>query len=339
MRQRPLFGQATGTSRPSEAELARLIAEGDRHAGDALSSVFAIGLDMIGDIELPPSAAVQVDRAQMRALGALYLAADLEPAGIISSVETLATLSATGAINVDLGPVAEPLHTFWRARNERPGPTERAAFYGRLFGSSFGSVGADGIANREFETLMLELCEAMYRMDERQMVSSHLDTASNARIRSAARRLLGNLVRAGGGVTPFLAAELMTALKQALAILKHMHLRQVFAARDIWDVVTAIQRQARIRSGDPRVFVERGRAGMTIIVWLAEAAQKLRQYGQPLIAPQDPIILSAVNWLQASLTVSEWQAQAAHPPAPPAADGGLWGNSGNGGSDWSDLRL
>ncbi|MEP2576165.1 MAG: hypothetical protein ABJH75_01105, partial [Roseibium sp.] len=86
MRQRPLFGYAAGTSRPSETELARLIAEGDRHAGDALSSVFAIGLDMIGDIELPPSAAVQVDRAQMRALGALYLAADLEPAGIISSV-------------------------------------------------------------------------------------------------------------------------------------------------------------------------------------------------------------------------------------------------------------
>ncbi|MEM9638572.1 MAG: hypothetical protein AAGA94_13065 [Pseudomonadota bacterium] len=340
----PLFAQAHGTPPPpppSEAMLDRLLEDGSRHAAAAQASVFAVGLDMLGDIELPPSAATQVDRAQMRALGALYLAADLEPAGIISSAEMLSSLASSGALGIDLGPVAGPLHTFWRKRHQRPDPAERGAFYARLFGVSYGPSPADGISNQAFEGLMLELCEAIYRLDEqRARYSDDVPSANTARIRSAARGMLGNLSRAGGGITPFLATELMAALKEALAILKHPHLRGLFAARDVWDVIAGVRRRARITGADPRMFVDRGRAGMTVIVWLADAAERLRQYGQPIVSRGDPVIPAAVEWLQASLTISEQHVKTAPPTSSPPGQGGLWGpGSASPVSDWADLGL
>jgi hypothetical protein len=303
----------------ADLELIQLAAEGSRHASVANTSPFAFALDMLGDIDLPPGSETRVDRAQMRGLGALYLAADLEPAGIIPAAETLAALAATGALHVDLGPVTGPLHQFWRDRHDRLDAAERTAFYGRLFGASYGVAPADGPINEAFEPLMLELCEALYRLDEQLSASVHGGTAGSTRVRAAARNLLANLVDAGGGATPFLAAELMATLNEALAILKHPHLRGLFASRDIWDVVAAVHRHARRRSDDPRVFVRRGRAGMSVIVWLADAAEALRQYGKPLVRLDDPVVVSAVEWLQSSLAISELQARSGAPatPGPP----------------------
>lgn len=338
---KPPFAQAQAAPPPPapDAMLDQLLEDGSRHAATAQASVFAVGLDMLGDIDLPPSAATQVDRAQMRALGALYLAADLEPAGIITSVETLSSLASSGATGIDLGPVAGPLHSFWRKRHQRPDAAERGAFYARLFGLSYGPAPADGISNHSFEGLMLELCEAIYRLDEQQMrYARDVPSANTARIRSAARGMLGNLSRAGGGITPFLASELMAALKEALAILKHPHLRGAFAGRDVWDVIAGIRRRARVGGGDPRMFVDRGRAGMMILVWLAEAAQRLRQYGQPIVRRGDPVIAAAVEWLQASLSISEQHARGT--PAAQPGQGRLWGaGSPAPVSDWADLGI
>ena len=322
----------------AQSNIEEVVQQGARHAAAAQASVFAVGLDVLGDIELPPSASLDVNRAQMRALGALYLAADLEPAGIISSVEMLASMNASGAVGLDLGPVASRLHDFWRARNQRPDPKERATFYARLFGVSYGLTPADGIANTGFESLMLELCEAIYRFDE--YASTHGaggPSANTVRIRSAARNLLGNLARAGGGMTPFMASELMSTLKQTLDILKHPHMLGIFGARDVWGVIAGIRRRARQNVfEDPRVFVERGRAGMTMIVWLADAAQGLKSYGQPIVTPGDPIIPSAVEWLNASLTISERQSRQSPPPLPNQQAGGLWNNS-SGAPSWADI--
>ena len=79
----------------ADLELVQLIGVADEH--NTLANNFAYGLDVLGDIVLPPGAEAQVDRAQMRALGVLYLAADLEPARIITSVETLAALGSHGS--------------------------------------------------------------------------------------------------------------------------------------------------------------------------------------------------------------------------------------------------
>lgn len=317
---------------PIDLEFTRLINEADKHVSDATAQGLAFGLDVLGDIVLPPSAAAQVDRAQMRALGALYLAADLEPARIIASVELLARLAATGAISLDLGSSAELLHKFWKKRNERLDAMERIAFFGRLFGSSYGVAPADGLPNKEFEKLMLELCEALYRLDELSSDRVYGGIAQQSRLRVTARNLISNLIMAGGGVTAFFATEILRVLKEALAILTHKQLRGIFMARDIWGVITAINRLAGIKMSEPRSFVRRGRAGMNAIVWLADASTALGEHGKPLVRLDHPVVSAAVEWLQASLTISEDQDDSSNTASPSQSD--LFPNQA---SQWANI--
>ena len=178
---------------------------------------------------------------------------------------------------------------------------------------------------------MLELCESLYRLDELASDRLHGGIAQQARLRASARALIANLATAGGGITPFLAGEVIRALKQAMAILSHEHLRGAFAARDIWGVVAAINRLARVRTAEPRNFVRRGRAGMTVIVWLADAGELLEQAGRPLVRLDHPVVAAAVDWLQAALTISEQQDQAASaapPPGPAPRQASQWADIG-----------
>jgi len=310
--------------------LVQLVEQGSQHAAAAYASAFAMAFDELAIVELPPGSESSVDRAQMRALGALYLAADLEPAGIFTAAEGLAALAATGGLRTDLGPVAAMVHQFWRKRNERTTEEDRLEFFGRLFGSAYGGFSAYG-ANDGFEPLTLDLCEALYQLGDGLHRSPHGGISQQTRIRAAARNLLGNLVSAGGGATPFMAREIMSGLQAAIDILKHPHLQGVFGARDIWGVVNAVNRLAgRSSMGDPQVFMRRGRAGMTLIVWLADAAEALRTYGAPLVVVDHPVIPAAVDWMQASLTISEIQARYSHAPPQESAAGA---------PNWADLGL
>lgn len=314
----------------ADRDLTQLVAAGSHLAAAAYASPFALAFDSLPPIELPPGAEARVDRAQLRAMAALYLAADLEPAGVFSAVESLAALAASGALQVDLGPVATRLHSFWRERNNRVSRDERLAFFGRLFGASYGASVAQG-ANQQFETLMLELCESLYQLGEGLQSGPHGSLSRQARIRTSARNLLSNLVAAGGGATPFMARELMAGLQTALDILKHPHLQGLFGARDIWTVIAAVSRLAQQQPvGDPQLFVQRGRAGMTLLVWLADTVEALRVYGAPLVSLDHPVLAAAVDWLQASLSISELQSYDPAPPAP-APSGGV--------VDWSDLGI
>ena len=68
-------------------------------------------------------------------------------------------------------------------------------------------------------------------------------------------------VEAGGGITAFMATEVIDTLKQAFAILGHPALRGIFAARDVWGVVGGIGRlsRQRFRPGRPLCPPRQGR--------------------------------------------------------------------------------
>ena len=295
----------------ADQELERLVAEADEHSIALQKNVYLQGFDVLGDIELPPGPETHIDRDKLRALASLYLAADLESAGVIASAESLSSLVASGAMRVDLGPVGPMLAQFWRNRHHRVDMKERVAFFGSLFGATYGGGMADQYVNSEFESLMLNLCEALYRIDERASDPISGGVAQQSRVRAAAVELLGNLAQVGGGVTDFLAVEVMRLLKEALAILKHTHLRGVLAARDIWGVITSINRLVHKPSEDPRAFVRRGRAGMLVIVWLAETTVLITKGYEPVVRLDHNVISSAVDWLQVSLSISERQGQSA----------------------------
>jgi hypothetical protein len=287
-----------------DAGLAVAIRSGERLVERATAHGLVFALDELGDIAIPDPVSTNVERAQLRALASLYLAADLELAGIIPAVEALASLSASGAASLDLGG-AEPLVAiWWRHRAEKLAASERAAFFSRLFGVSYGPTAADGNRNAQFEECMLGLCEALYKLDEAPSTGLYGDPGRKARVWSAARALVQNLGAASTGVTAFIAGEVVAMMKEAFAILGHADLRNCFGAKDIWGVVAGIDRLSRRSPHQPTVYVRRGKAGMSVIAWLADVVDALGA-ALPLVTSDNPVVSAAAEWMEATLSLGE----------------------------------
>lgn len=259
----------------------------------AKASALAIGLDQLGSIDLPPSLGPSIDQAQLRAIASLYLASELENAGVVPAVETLAGIGRS--VQIDLGSAAPLVANFWKGRGNRATPEERATSFERLFGTD----------RSEFQERMLDLCEALYKLDELATNASYGGIAQQTRVRIAATSLVAGLVAAGSGITVFLAQEILASLRDALAILGNRDLRAAFGARDVWGTIAGIDRVARQRRPDPRLYVRRGRAGMTVLAWLADAAPHLEDQSALLVGLDHPVIPAAVDWMEAALAIGE----------------------------------
>jgi hypothetical protein len=313
----------------ADAAVAAALAIGGQLVDRATAVGLAFTLEELEAIDIPDSMSARVDRAQLRSLASIYLAADLEPAGIIAAVEQMAGLSSTGSLTLDFGSAAPLVENWWRHRRDRMSADERNAFFAQLFGTSSGPAVADHGRNQRFEDRMLELCEALAQLDQAGGAAGYGSTMGQARVRNAARALAQNLGDASTGMAAFVASEVIATLRDAFAILGHSEIRGAFHARDIWDVVRAISRLSHGNYVEPQPFVQRGKAGMLLLAWLADALEKVLGSGV-VVELGDPAIGAAIDWLQATLSIGEVAAQLSAPPitANPA---------GSAASVWSSL--
>ncbi len=304
---------------PHDGVLDALVTDAGRLVATAAG--FALALDQIG-IELPPMHAARIDQAQLRAIASLYLASELENTGLIASVETLASLVRSGALGVDVGAATPQLVTFWQGRNHRASREEREHSFASLFGA-----GPDGDT---FIDGMLALCEALYKLDEKATNASYGGVSQQMRVRSSAAQVLAQLLGSAAGITVFMAQEILQSLRDAIAILKHPELLAALGARDVWTAIARIDRIAHNHHNPARLYVQRGRAGMTVLSWLAEAAPLLERQSGALVKLDHPVIGAALDWMQAALAIGEADAAAPAATSPRAAAG-----VPAGGSPWS----
>jgi hypothetical protein len=264
----------------------------------------ALSLHPPGEFTLPQPTSSD-DQAHLRALAGLYLMSQLEQASLLPAVELLAGMSISGGISVDLGPAAFKLMDFWRHRQERFSPEERQHLYDRLFGS-------------EFENLMISLCEALYKLDEGVIPQGVSNPLEQAKVRAMGEQLAEHLLNHTTGVSAFAATDILATTRKATEILKDPHVEHAFGARDVWMTVTAILHRYGGAEVEPVAFVSRGKAGLTILSWLADAHAVMNASTQPLVGLDNPVIAAAVDWLQSSLTIEQSKA-VAPPPTPPAS--------------------
>ncbi len=111
----------------------------------------AFALSDLGDISLPPVVGDPADQDLLRFVAPLYLASELESAGLLEALDTIARLFASGGIRRDLGRAVGPLTRVWRTRNRRFSAEERRAIHRRLFGAAGPTALAGARANDEFE--------------------------------------------------------------------------------------------------------------------------------------------------------------------------------------------
>lgn len=295
--------------------LLAVLAQAFALAEQAYAQAVSLALDELGDIDLPdaiPSSAE--DQAQIRAIATLYLAAQLEEAALVPAVETLSGLAISGGLPVDLGSAASLIESFWQQRSERFHESERRAFFARLFGadnpnSVSGANGGRPALNAAFEDLMIDVCEALYKLDEQGVSGNYAGPHAQTRVLTAARNLAENLLNKGGGMTGFTAKEILSTIQTAVQILQQPAVQHAFGARSLWTAVRAVASRYLHMDRDTSAYVTRGKSGLILLSWIADSLPRLND-GQPLVRLDHPVIGAATEWLQASLSIREAGAQA-----------------------------
>lgn len=255
-------------------------------------------------VDLPPPSAATADSAQLRAIAGLYLAAELDAAGLIAAAEVLAGMSGAG-VPFALGGAAAAVEQFWQERHTRATAAERGALFSRLFGTDTGTAAADHPGNAEFETDMIELAESLYKLDESATNAQWGGVPQQARVRTAASHVVDGLTGAASGLTVFMAQDLIATIKAAFAIFHHVDLRLALGVHDVWGAVAAALRSGRLPETHTALHASRAAAGMTILSWVADAAPHLGEGAGPLVMLDHPVIPAAIDWLQLSLKLGE----------------------------------
>ena len=295
-------------------ELIATLAQATALAQRAHSTALSLGLERLGQIDLPEltTPATAEDQEQLRAIAPLYLAAQLEEARLLPVVETLSALAVTGGLKADLGRAQDQVAAFWRQRNERFTERERRALFGRLFGADESGDfsrddSRDAPLNYAFENLMIDLCESLYKLDEQSLGRGAVSPQAHVRVQMSAQSVADNLLNRVGGITAFAAEEILITIQAAVQILQQPPVQRAFGARSLWPLVQTVAQRYLESRPDTATYVTRGKSGLVILSWVADSLPLLSGGGR-LLTLDHPVIGAAIEWLHASLTVREAQA-------------------------------
>lgn len=280
---------------------------------DAVETFFAsLAFSELGDLEFPFPVGSEADQANLRVLAPLYLASELEAARLLPAAEMLAGLYISGGLPGELGPAAGLVTSFWKKRKDRFTAVERQAFFSRLFGATFNAdLAGEGGRNTAFEPLMINLTEALYKLDESPGLGAKPAPFEETRLRMAASALADNLLPRSGGITAFASRDILEATQEALAILKHAEVQQAVGAHSLWSAVRNIAESYLNVTVEISAHVTRGQSGVLILAWLAEVLPRLHKTTGVLASFNDPILTAATAWLQASLDLEEQRGEIA----------------------------
>ncbi len=215
----------------------------------------------------------------MRALAALYFAAELEEMRYFAVADTVAEHFMRGMLPTSRGAASEALYGYVKSAPNRLDETQRRAIYGRAFGFAGGET-ASPAPNVAFEALWLRALTALREGD-----------AGDA----ALHDLAVNLSAHGAGVAHFAAEELMGTMTAVRAMLSQPEVLAAYGASDHVDLVQRISREHLGAEVDCAAHSARAQAGSQIMEWLAGHAAALA-CGEP--TEVDAIRSCVDRWLE-----------------------------------------
>jgi hypothetical protein len=247
------------------------------HLTEAVQRFGPSALDVI---DLPPLTGGSIEPGQLRAAAALFWAMEVDVAGVIDFVDTLAEGMRLGRFALDLGR-AEPLLMEWhRERAQRLSADERHALYDRLFGAE------------EVRQLFDQLVGQLSRIYTLEGPTPHL----LADIGISGEELATALSARSAGITAFAAREIVDTIREALNILNNPDLLAAFGGRrSPVDLLTAAGMSVVGRQLDPGQRFDQARAGQQILSWLADNANRF-EGGVVRIGPSDAVVHAANGW-------------------------------------------
>jgi hypothetical protein len=274
-------------ARPLERQLERaarwlqdfLCAAAERYGAAALDT-----------IDLPPLVGPggELVPAQLRAVGALLWAREVEAAGLPSFVDALADGVLEGKVLLPIAAGADRLMLYRRTRTRRFSAGERQAIYARLFGEP-------GDAAHPFTAGFGALLGALDQLARAGRQESPLAPA--ARAYAAARELGTWLCARAGGIAAFAARAIADQIRESLAVLRHPELVQALGGGGPWQLLRIHAPQVLGHPVNPEPHLQRAGAAMEIFGWLADAAAAIE--AGAAAAPPPAALEAAESWLAA----------------------------------------
>jgi len=268
------------------------------HRPDApLVRALAKALADLGDIDLPDTAPTADDARNLEVIAPLYLASELEQAGVLRTAELVAGLFASGAVTQPLGPTAQLIATFWQARHSRLSEQERQ----QLFAQVFDPAG--------FYPLMQALCRSL--ADQLDSPPRAGDVHARMALHEAADALGGWLAPHAVGMAQFAANDIVNSLAQATRFMRDRLLQTAFGVHDLWGLVATVGSTQGRSPAQARQRTELGRHGAQVLAWLAGAVTQSYAF-DPASPEGRQLMTSAEGWLMA------WSSLNAHDEPVPA---------------------
>jgi len=237
-----------------------------------------------GTSELPSAATVRV-------FASLYLAAELEQAGVVPIAELLVEQRDT--LSLSSYEAAAKLDDFATHQHEWYDRAGRTQVYARLFGIGPGATNEGGLlVNREFVSLFAGLCKALARYADGPTRSLGLE----AGLRTSAEMLLANIGPRGLGNTPLAARRLQDQVRKAVDILRDQAIDALVGARTLQQAIINILGKD---APDVQRLIDSGVYGQTVLEWLATKLPQLADQSARLMTFDDSAVVNAVQWLRA----------------------------------------
>lgn len=177
----------------------------------------------------------------IRAVGAIYMAWQLEELRLFDVVDRLVERFAQGMLPIRDSSSAGVLERYYRDRHERLARHERFALYGHVLGVPQADS-ASVAANRAFNELWLAFLATVTDFDRQQRATSPSESPSltSEHLRLAGRRLATNATAAVSQATPHAARRLVDETWQALEILKTREILSAYGVQSHWALIDRV---------------------------------------------------------------------------------------------------
>ena len=254
-----IFPPAPGLTRRIDPRLLQVLAQAldAMRQATARRNAHAATLAELGDIDLPDTAPTAEDAHNLEAIAPLYLACELEHAGLLRTAELIAGLFASGAITQPLGPTAQLIADFWKARRERLSAAEREQLFAQVF------------EPQGFYPQMQALCGAL--TDQLDNPPRASDVHARVALQETADALGSWLAPRAMGMASYAAQDIVQALSQATHFMRDRLLQTAFGVHDLWGLLSTVSSAEGTGAGQTRQHVELGRQGAAVLGWLASA--------------------------------------------------------------------
>jgi hypothetical protein len=284
----------------------------DLKVSDSLSIAIGGKIDGVAsaiDISLPEldvGTVVEILKDNVRAVGLIYFASQLEEMKLMAVADRIVDHFRTGMLPVSRGPGGDRIYAFLRDSDERFNEFERRGLYGRTFGLAQGAgsevapnrefVDLEVAPNREFLDLWIRFLSSVSTL-QRQTTSldgygdllreqNGLPPATNRRYlaeqaHKCARDLAVNLTLHGYGIAHFAAVELKKLVADIVDMLSSAEVTAAYGVRDMWQLVERVSTLYLGGAANGVRYRTTARAGADIMFWLADQAQFLGSVANP----------------------------------------------------------